>query len=278
MTDSATHSRALIIAGMHRSGTSLTANWLAQCGLDVGDKLVPADWSNPAGHYEDVTFSHLQRDILRANGTNHLVTDDRCFTVSAEHRAQALDLLRSRADSPQWGWKDPRTTLLLDFWLDVLPDARVLAVYRDPVKVIDSLLRREYGHHRKRRFFQRWLARVRYSFANLPLIRQYAQVWTRYNRDVLAFAQAHPERTVVLHVDTLVTHGPAFVDYLNRTWGFALDSIDPHTVYKPTLLTADGMPVAAAVTRTLVPACVGVLRDLVAQEQQSLARITGEAG
>lgn len=277
MTDSSNTGRVLIIAGMHRSGTSLTANWLAQCGLDIGDALVPADWSNPTGHYEDVMFSHLQRDILRANGTNHLITDERRITVSAEHRMQALDLLRCRATSSQWGWKDPRTTLLLDFWLDVLPDVRVLVVYRDPVKAIDSLVRREYGHHRKQRFYRRWPVRARYSFANLLLIRRYARVWWRYNRDVLAFAAAHPERTLVLHIDTLVAHGAILVSYLNRAWGFALEPVDPHTVYKPNLLTSGRMSAARFLTYSLVPACDKVLRDLAAQEQRSLALIMENA-
>jgi hypothetical protein len=45
--------------------------------------------------------------------------------------------------SEPWGWKDPRTTCTLPFWLRVFPDARVVNVYRDGVDVAASLVRRE---------------------------------------------------------------------------------------------------------------------------------------
>ena len=32
----------LVIAGMHRSGTSLITHWLHDCGLQVGERLVGA--------------------------------------------------------------------------------------------------------------------------------------------------------------------------------------------------------------------------------------------
>ncbi len=58
----------LIVVGMHRSGTSLTANWLARSGLFVGDTLLANRVDNPMGHFEDESFLHLHEDILKANG------------------------------------------------------------------------------------------------------------------------------------------------------------------------------------------------------------------
>ena len=48
--------QALIISGMHRSGTSLIAGMLAQAGVDLGDRLVPAARDNPLGFFEDADF------------------------------------------------------------------------------------------------------------------------------------------------------------------------------------------------------------------------------
>ena len=41
-----------------------------------------------------------------------------------------------------WGWKDPRTCLFLPFWLDRLPDALIVGVFRHPLEVYESHLRR----------------------------------------------------------------------------------------------------------------------------------------
>lgn len=256
---------------MHRSGTSLTANWLAQCGLDVGDQLVPADWSNPAGHYEDITFSHLQRDILQANGTDHLVVSDRAFTVNGDQRARALRLIESRRDRPQWGWKDPRTTLLLDFWQSLLPDIKILGVYRHYAQVTDSLMRRDRGKQKKR--LQRAGARLRYSMLNVPLARRYLRVWDRYNHDLLTFAAANPDHCLIVHVDDVVSHTAEMITYLNGAWGFALRPVEGERVYDPALLKTARMPLQQGLAALYGPACAPTLRALEQQRTGALRRI-----
>jgi hypothetical protein len=277
MTAPRTH--VLVVAGMHRSGTSLAANWLAHCGLDMGDTLIPADFSNPTGHYEDRLFVDLQREMLSANETDHWVTGARALTVSPALRQRAADSITGR-DSGQWGWKDPRTTLFLDFWHDLLPDMKVLVVYRHYAQVVDSLLRRELNLRRNRPGWpQKPLKRrvqvtARQSFLNVPLVREYLRVWNRYNRDALAFAAGHPADCLVLHVSDLVPQADRLIDYVNRTWGFALNPVDSLTVYDPALLKTRRMPVRMAESALLVPACVRTYRDLAHWRRISLERIT----
>ena len=43
----------LLIAGMHRSGTSLVGSLVQRLGVDLGEDLVPADRNNPRGYQED---------------------------------------------------------------------------------------------------------------------------------------------------------------------------------------------------------------------------------
>jgi len=46
----------LIIAGMHRSGTSLISQWLNRCGLNLGENMIGASSGNVEGHFEDIDF------------------------------------------------------------------------------------------------------------------------------------------------------------------------------------------------------------------------------
>jgi hypothetical protein len=271
--------KVLIVAGMHRSGTSLIANWLAHGGLDMGDDLIPANFSNPAGHYEDRLFVDLQRDMLDENGTDHWIADDRALSVGPHLRARAVQLLEGH-DGVQWGWKDPRTTLFLDFWRSLLPDIKVLVVYRHYTQVVDSLLRRELNQRRRKpQWEQKTVGRklkavTRQSFMNLSLVRSYLRVWNRYNRDALAFAAAYPADCLVLHVGDLIPCAARLTHYLNCAWGFALQPLDPHDVYDPALLQTRRMPVRAAQSALLVPACVRTYRELERWRQTSLQRIT----
>ena len=43
----------VVVAGMHRSGTSLVAGLLRSADVALGDRLLAADPANPRGYFED---------------------------------------------------------------------------------------------------------------------------------------------------------------------------------------------------------------------------------
>ena len=53
----------LIITGIHRSGTSLTAAFLQKIGLDLGNNLLKGNYWNPKGYFEDIDFVEFQRTV-----------------------------------------------------------------------------------------------------------------------------------------------------------------------------------------------------------------------
>src|SRR5262245_18659541 len=120
-----THS-PVIVAGMHRSGTSLVASILSALSIDMGQDLLPADSNNVRGYFEDVEFLRLQQAILTTScATNDGGHPDWGWTESEsldktrfkQFQPEASALIASRSErSSAWGWKDPRTTVLLDFW------------------------------------------------------------------------------------------------------------------------------------------------------------------
>ncbi len=224
--------RVLIIAGMHRSGTTLTARWLHGCGLHLGQRLLRSkyDHANPDGlHYEDRDFLDLHKTALRVAGLDRdgYVTGA-CVSLLPEFEPQARELIAAREPLAQWGWKEPRTCLFLSDWRMLLPDSKLLVVYRPAEKVADSLLRRKLDHPRPlRRVFYRW------RFRNIDdqaahLIR----VWERYNRDVLRVVDAAPQAALVLRTDDLLPQSAAIRAHLTQAWGFDLQPHDVGDIYE----------------------------------------------
>ncbi len=169
--------RILVIAGMHRSGTSLLAALASEAGFDMGGRLLAAGPGNPGGHFEDLDFLDLHDAALAARGAAPFaVAPDFRFVPAAAELAAARELLRRRQAKPRWGFKDPRATLFLDFWAEVLPEARFLLLYRHPVAVVLSLLRRGLD-----------LDAIADPAAAL-------RCWEIYNGRALAFRREHPER------------------------------------------------------------------------------------
>src|SRR4051812_1867693 len=137
---------------MHRSGTSATARLLGQAGLDLGPSMMPERIDNPLGYYEDLAFYDLNVELLAAGIGDDPRLDppwafaDRLDPSHLERlRPRAEELLAARsARDDAWGFKDPRTTVLLDFYDELIPAARYVFVYRPPWDVVASLLRTQY--------------------------------------------------------------------------------------------------------------------------------------
>ena len=129
--------QAIIILGMHRSGTSCLAGCLQEAGLYLGEVNTSAP-HNAKGNRESRTVTDLQDDILHFNGG---AWDDPPKNViwSAEHRAQCDTIIGSYPSDRIWGFKDPRTLLTLEGWLEALPTARLVGTFRHPLAVVASL-------------------------------------------------------------------------------------------------------------------------------------------
>jgi hypothetical protein len=179
-------SQAVIITGMHRSGTSLVSNLLQSAGVNIGDRLLDANVANPRGYFEDVDFYTYHEQLLHEQGQTYLHVDQGfVFAPTPAAVEGARQLLDQRAGRPLWGWKDPRTSLFLNFWHELLPDARYVFVYRHPLDVLLSLLRRG-------------------EFDNHPCPISGVDAWQRYNSRISKFYDEHPSQCVLVHIDGIV--------------------------------------------------------------------------
>jgi hypothetical protein len=143
----------LLVAGMHRSGTSLVAGVLAQLGAVPPKTLMAATASNPAGYWESEPIARFNERLLTSALTSW--SDWAPFDIAALPRIDrpALAELGSALIAAEFGtarlfaFKDPRLCRLLPFWLDVLARCGIGAVIvlpiRSPAEVAASLAARD---------------------------------------------------------------------------------------------------------------------------------------
>jgi hypothetical protein len=179
-------SQAVVITGMHRSGTSLVASLLQSAGIHVGDSLMSGNAANPRGFFEDLDFYEFQEHLLHDRGQTYLhIKDDFTFEPTPAETDRARQLLDDRSQRSLWGWKDPRTSLFLPFWQQLLPDARFVFVYRHPIEVLLSLVRRgEFDSH--------------------PAPINGLRAWLIYNANIRRFCEQHRERCLLAHIESIV--------------------------------------------------------------------------
>jgi O-antigen biosynthesis protein len=180
-------SRAIVVVGMHRSGTSAIARGLQALSVDLGDDLYGAHPENPTGYWEDRGIVELDERVLKTLG---LKWDD--VDPIDPRRFGGWRMWRLRRDAARhlrarfvakslWGFKDPRTIRLLPFWLRVLRESAVddayLVAIRNPMSVAASLRARQaMDLERAQRL---WLA---YMVPFLELLRTKRLVVVDYDR------------------------------------------------------------------------------------------------
>lgn len=134
---------------MHRSGTSMFAHLIYRLGLYLGKKedLVPAGESNVDGHWEHKHFLRTNERILSSYGGSwdlppSFPPEWYKEEILWEVRGEARSLVESFQGWEWWCWKDPRNSLTMPFWLDLLPNMRVVVCLRNPLEVATSLRNR----------------------------------------------------------------------------------------------------------------------------------------
>jgi glycosyltransferase involved in cell wall biosynthesis len=232
----------------------MMAALLSKLSVDMGQELLAPDAHNVRGYFEDVEFLSLQRRMLSEScasddgghpdwgWTEHETLDRRGFERFVP---EARSLLAARAERTMgWGWKDPRTSLLVEFWEPLLEGARYVLVYRFPWDVADSM--------------QRLGADV---FLRNP---DYAyRIWEYYNRHVRDFYVAHRDRCLLVSSNALPQHLQAFTRAVRDKLGVQIREGGVDDLYDEDLLktTADTDPLIDLVA-AVWPQCARLLSEL----------------
>jgi GT2 family glycosyltransferase/glycosyltransferase involved in cell wall biosynthesis len=146
--NSAASQTVICIAGAHRSGTSMVTRLLHRCGLELGpeSELMPPQADNPEGFWEHLGFVALNEELLNELGGAWDLppnADENFTHARLDPLRMKARLLIERFDSARvWGWKDPRNSLTLPFWQDLLQGLKTLIVVRNPLEVAYSMRER----------------------------------------------------------------------------------------------------------------------------------------
>ena len=208
--------KQLIIAGFHRSGTSMLTQELNRAGLFVGKRLMSPNISNADGHFEDMDFFHLHEKLLRYHHTDWQHTDVKPLEVPEDYRKEMQRLIEVRDDKHSaWGFKDPRTVLFLPEWYQELENPHTVIIYRHYSETGHSLLHRAAGDMlRSPNFHQlRFWKEEELSY----------RMWLAYNLRLIAHVKAHPHTTLVLSHEAVVSGYPV-AKKLKEIFGFELDT------------------------------------------------------
>ncbi len=151
--------KAIVVLGMHRSGTSAVCGALDVLGVNFGKHLQPANEANPKGYWEHPEIFALHDELLRSLGSrwdndsplpSNWVERD----ITRDIRSLLIRVLeRDFAHASLFGLKDPRMCRLMPLWLPIFPTLRIephfVLTVRHPWEVAESLAKRDGLEHPK---------------------------------------------------------------------------------------------------------------------------------
>ena len=251
------NNKILAILGMHRSGTSVTAQWLQKCGLNIGDQLYGADVGNPEGHFEDTEFLQVHEKILVHYDINIVgLTDHPLNNIDESCFAELKELVVSKNKlHEQWGWKEPRTCLFLKQYRSLPFNFKYFIIVRDYKDVVSSLVIRNVKGWSKGLFsapslnspVKNFLYRKAWNFTkykkNLSFFLskygdQYLKVWICYNEELLKHIEkTGVENIIVCDLPLLRKNSKSVFSFLRNDWNFDLNYSDFATIYKKDLIS-----------------------------------------
>ncbi|MEW6067182.1 MAG: sulfotransferase [Nitrospirota bacterium] len=215
-------SKVIIIAGMHRSGTSLTTDLLRNMGVNIGNELLKVDSSNQFGFWEDMDFLGFHENLFKKRRSDYLVISPELFMPDEEETAYAKELIQKKSSQPLWGWKDPRTSLFLDFWHQLIPSANFIFVYRHPMESVLSLMKA----------------------AHRPIVLNPGggfTSWKIYNECILRFFEKHREKAILCHIHGIVQNYDVFLNLASEKFDLTR-MISLEKIYHPGSLTSLPVP------------------------------------
>ena len=108
----------------------------------------------------------------------------------------ASELVVSNMNSEDWGWADPNSIYLLDYWKEFDSSTRYVFVYASPKRTLTEIFRR--------------------GITDEVEIDRLMQRWQRQNAELLKFYKANKSRCIMVDIAKVETDPEEFIGELNR--------------------------------------------------------------
>lgn len=139
---------------MGRCGTSLTTAIIGILGVDLGptERMLTTDpYDNARGYWEQQEIYEINEEILRAFGGTWERPPDLppgwehspALAATRDRARSSLVDLFGTAEKKRWAWKDPRASVTLPFWRDLIGEMDYVLCVRNPADVAASLAKRD---------------------------------------------------------------------------------------------------------------------------------------
>jgi GT2 family glycosyltransferase len=145
----------IIVLGMHRSGTSALTQLISTLGYNAGNNLMPANFDNPKGYWEDLDIYQLNNDILsflfltwdQTEEFNYRKINILNKIIGEKFHKRGCSIISKKLKySSKIVIKDPRFCILLPFWNSILRELKCETHYilsvRNPIDVAISIKKR----------------------------------------------------------------------------------------------------------------------------------------
>jgi len=159
-----------VVFGVGFSGTTIVSELLHHSGIRMIDQ--DEDDYDGGSKYEHLGFQNINRELLGLSDdiVAHLRPGDCPASLSETQKNKMLAIIDQQSSKHEdWGFKDPRTVVTYPLWKDLLPEHRIIVVFRDP----SNTWNRQRWKGLRKRYVNAWRA--------YRLLRQ----WWEYNNIIL---------------------------------------------------------------------------------------------
>lgn len=165
----------ILIVGHPQSGHDTIAHMATAAGM------APARPSRREGLRPDEIGSALcradARTLLEAPEADGAL---RQLDIGPVWQGLALDLMLGNIDQPVWGWSDPQSVVLLDYWRTIDPDLTFVLVYDAPDSVLVDM------------------PAAQATQLSPDRLRRLLHNWSAFNATLLRFFLRHPGRCLLV--------------------------------------------------------------------------------
>jgi hypothetical protein len=117
-----------------------------------------------------------------------------------------------------WGWKDPRASLFLNEWKEIIPEMKTILLWRNCNQVVDSLKRRS----KKAKGEPLFQIKTSDAFKN----------WKYYNSEIYKHYKNNSSNTILVNIEFILQDPFKTIQEINRKFNIRLEEKDIGDYYR----------------------------------------------